>query len=373
MEEIKNKFDRIHEAWNTYFLASKFCQSKINFTPEIKTNFASEIYHYFNDTIPFLINPKYVDTFHESVFQAIGILQIIYTQQDLIDELLPIFKLGKVAKNDLDKKLNRDIRNLLIGHPIRRDARNGNELVSSVFYGSMFCNGNINYIIYSKENNYKGEVVFHNIDKIILRHSNLLNKYLDEISKIIHAALSDFKNSLFDFHLLLSRNVEFEEIIKTTDERLTKSLNSSFLFKEEILKKCIIKRSMHMRYQNAIAVFLDGLGESISWTIDNLEEFLSQPKTQKNKSWEHITPSIVEISTKSNTFVNGKDLHYEFSKLAEKDNLFGIRYFKEKFTDDTVVYEELINMGQNLDSDLEFYSSLEYLRKLFVDRNFLHH
>src|SRR5438045_3034682 len=131
MNEVNDTLDKITTSWNHYFWKNKFCQNRINFTSEIKTNYYGDILSYFNDTLALLtdINPK--KEFNKSIFQTIGVLQLIYTQQDLIDELLYIFKLPQSTKGD--KNPNRDIRNELIGHPIRRKPKD-NELISSVFF-----------------------------------------------------------------------------------------------------------------------------------------------------------------------------------------------------------------------------------------------
>jgi hypothetical protein len=105
-------------------------------------------------------------------------MQIIYVHQDLIDELLYIFKLSASSKED--KNPNRNIRNELVGHPIRRKK----ELVSSVLF-DVFNRSNkeLRYTKYSKEKDFKADLLVYDIENIIKRHQQFLNKYLDEIIK----------------------------------------------------------------------------------------------------------------------------------------------------------------------------------------------
>ncbi|MGV8149979.1 MAG: hypothetical protein ACLKAN_13355 [Alkaliphilus sp.] len=62
MEDISNqikglesKLSKITRIWNDYFLKEEYCQSKINFNDEAKTNYFAEILHYFNDTFKSII------------------------------------------------------------------------------------------------------------------------------------------------------------------------------------------------------------------------------------------------------------------------------------------------------------------------------
>jgi len=77
------------------FLRIKIYQDKINFTDEVKTNYYRDNLSYYNDTIGLLSNIKFEADFQKAVFEAIGPLQIIYTRQDLIAELLFIFRATK--------------------------------------------------------------------------------------------------------------------------------------------------------------------------------------------------------------------------------------------------------------------------------------
>jgi len=55
------------------------------------------------------------------------------------------------------------------------------------------------------------------------------------------------------------------------------------------------------------------------------------------------------------------------SKLYEKHPVFGVSYFKRKFSGNERVMEELSNMERYKDDNLEYYSSFEYLKYLLTN------
>ncbi len=125
---IVQRLDKLSEVWANYFLNYKACNRKINYTDEVKSNYVADIFAYLTDTAVLLKDSNRKRNFNLSLFNAIGILQIIYIHQDLIDELLWVFKLSQ--SEGLYKSVNRNFRNELIGHPIRKRR---NKLISSVF------------------------------------------------------------------------------------------------------------------------------------------------------------------------------------------------------------------------------------------------
>lgn len=219
MERIKDLLDKISDAWNYYFLDYKFCQKKINFTEDVGTNYYGDILSYFNDTLVLLENIEYKEDFNYSIFQAVGILQIIYAQQDLIDELLFIFKLPTSLKED--KNPNRNIRNELVGHPIRRNPKT-KEFISSVFYHKGFENGMILYTLYTKQNSFPGKNYSFKIDDILKSHMTFLEKYLLIILKQVEKIFINFQKALIELELLVRNNADFYKTIKLIEFRYSK-------------------------------------------------------------------------------------------------------------------------------------------------------
>lgn len=68
----------------------------------------SYLNNYLHDTLDLVKPFKKIKSDKDYISQIIVLLQVIYTQQDLIDELLHIFKLQNSKKED--KNPNRDIR-----------------------------------------------------------------------------------------------------------------------------------------------------------------------------------------------------------------------------------------------------------------------
>lgn len=366
METIDNQLEKITDAWNYYFLEYKFCQNQITFTEEIKTNYYGDILNYFNNTLINLSNLEYESTFEKSIFHSVGILQLIYAHQDLIDELLYIFNLPKSSK--LDKNPNREIRNELIGHPIRRHPRT-NEIISSVFFGREFKSGAIHYVLYDKGKIMSSKNMIYKIDDIIDRHKAFLEKYLGIILMKVKTILRRFQKKLAELLVLVNQGIEFSKIVKLVEQRFNKIDKDNYLFKSNILLECFMRQSEHPRYKNTIGLFITTLKEYLQGTIENIGEMFESPK--KTDYSNPIKIKIVRGNIESSKKSKQRELSYEFSKLFEGHPIFGIEYFKTKFKRSKVIMAELINMEENSSNILEFYSSYEYLRILLIKRRLL--
>jgi hypothetical protein len=286
----------------------------------------------------------------------------------LIDELLYIFKLHKSTKQD--KIPNREIRNELVGHPIRRIE---GELISSVFFGSEFKNGRIHYILYSKENNFKGKEVLHSLQSLVESHQQYLEKFTGIIWNRIEKILRQLQKKLCDIKFLLERNVEFDKLLKVIDHYYNQIFKDNYLFEPKILIECFDRQNEHPRYRNTVNLFVTTLGEYLSETKKYIDE-LFQPQPIKFDeveipkievrfvSMDEEVPEITPIA---------EYLHYEFSKLFEKHSVFGLNYFIKKFEGEPKIIEELINMRNHQESNLEYYSSYEYLRELLIEKGLL--
>ncbi len=88
MKKIKYKLTKINSHWNKYYFIKEFFQKKINFTDEVKTNYYGDLNNYFYDTLTFVKPFKKIKSDTDYISQIIVLLQVIYTQQDLIDEFL---------------------------------------------------------------------------------------------------------------------------------------------------------------------------------------------------------------------------------------------------------------------------------------------
>lgn len=91
---------------------------------------------------------------------------------------------------------------------------------------------------------------------------------------------------------------------------------------------------------------------------------------------KNLKSSLIEnINNINNKYLNKKEVtidneyenlssNYSFGKLYHNHPIFGIAYFKETFSEDKKIIEELENMENNIGNDFEFYSSYNYLQYL---------
>lgn len=358
MEIVKLKLKEITEAWNYYFLEYKYCQGKIRFDDEVKTNYYGDVFQFFDDTLDCINEIEYYDNFQQSIFQSVGILQIIYAQQDLIDELLYIFKIQKSESED--KNPNRKIRNELIGHPIRRKPI-GNDLISSVFFGHNFNSGNIHYVLYSKTKDFIGESIIHHLDDIISRHNAFLIKYLDIIWKKIMKIIRQFKKELETLKSLIDSQIPFNKLIDFAEQRFESIFKYDYLFKKEHIMTCFQKISEHPRYSHAVELFIQTLRQHLSEKIQSTSDILVKPAKDEERRIQ-INVQVVDTIDINTDDKEQKYWDYEFSKLHEKHPLFNLMYFRNKFKDDVLVIEEIDNMQNNQTNEMEYNSSYEYLR-----------
>ena len=374
MERIKEKLEKITDVWNHYVLDLNYFQKRINFTLDVRTNYFGDILRYFDDTFDMLKIRK-TKVYQNHVFNMIGLLQVIYIQQDFTDELLYIFRIhhSSVA----DKNPNRELRNELIGHPIRRKKDAHNELVSTVFLGRELSPEQIHYILYSRKNGFKGEDVFHSTSDIIERHKVFIEKYFTQIIVKLNKLLLAYKEKLIVFETMIIKKVAFPKIVNVVIQYFEKITKDNYLFKEKILLACYARRDEHPRYQLTIDVFLAILQAYLKDTFSDIDDLLHrdahQPKKKRFKPVK-INIQVVDatVSNLSEEQKEDKHLHYELSKLHGRSHpLYNIDYFRNKFSNNEEILTELNNMEKNLNSNLEYYSSYEYIEYLLGEHDYL--
>lgn len=350
----KRKLENIARIWNDYIWEYRFCQSQINFDEEIRTNYFGNILAYFQDTLELINKKPQKDSYQENVFYAIGLLQTIYVQQDLIKELLYIFKFDsdKITNED-NRNINRKIRNELIGHPIRREKNANEELISSVFFGNNLDNNTIHYIIYSKANNFKGQEIIHNISQIIQRHEEFLTKNLEIIEEKCFEILNCFLKKVEDMSILIEKKIPFEGLIRVVKNQFEPIFRFNKLFVEGYLIEMNEKRMIQKRYDYGVDLFYRELKETLdNVRVDICEIIGSGQTTPKFKKTEYL---IEDVNSSYN---------YELSKLQEKHPVFNPDYFKRLFPNDVEICAELDNMIEKGHLDLEYYCSCQYVRYL---------
>lgn len=363
---IIKKLELITEAWNNFFLESKFCQGYINYTEEVQTNYYGDIFYMFTDTLKSLDEIE-GDSKHEMVImKTVGVMQVLFVQQDLIDELLYIFKLKQSSKED--KEPNRTIRNELIGHPIRRDTKD-KTLVSSVIFGRALSHEVIHYVIYSPAKSKYGQDKSYNLKDILENHESYLNKYLNQIIDKINKVLISLKKKVAQVKNMLDKQIQVDKIVIFVEHNFNNFTDSHYLHTSEILAEAIRRREEHPRYENIIALCQSELLGFVLDTNDSIDQVLNGGFQPIGASYcdlslnDQLTEEIVMPQA---NYI--RSYRYEFGKLFKNHPIFSINFFKGQFAHDNEIQAELKNIDENGNRTIERYGSLEYLRKLLTQR-----
>ena len=363
---VLKKSKRIRDAWNDCFWEFRVCQRHIRFTAEERSNYIGDLLNYFDDTLhhleKFRIQPNYLSTMYETT----AVLQMMFVQQDMVDEMLGVFKLGKSSSNE--KKFIRNLRNELIGHPISRGE--GGELISSIFITGQTEGSCLSYIRYHKSNNYKHELITHNWKDIFKKHETYLIHFLDKILDQIKEILTRYSQTVL-FLKDGAGQVSFEKLVRWVSLIFDVYTANFPLFYPKNLIDFYNKKDTHPRYRYAIGLFQDGLGDRIGEVLRNIRH-ITLDSTNFNYDTVIKFDIIYLQEFEINEVAVNRKINYEFSKLFEHDHIFGIDYFMQEFNNDSEIIPELENMAVSKgDRTGEFYCSYEYLRHIFTIRGML--
>ncbi|WP_405604124.1 hypothetical protein [Polaribacter sp. Asnod1-A03] len=362
-EEVIVKLERIADIWNHFIWEYDFCKRKIKFTPDVRTNYFGAILGYFQDTFDIIFENKETESNSDRFSNQISLLQSIYVQQDFIEESLIIFKCG-IDKGDLKKDsnyfINRDIRNELVGHPIRKYK---GDIISSCLFGYNGGKGKIVYLRYHKDNNFKFESMEFPISEIIERHKDFLNKYFDKILNKLKRILFDFSKEIENLENLID-NKSFDEILTISKIFYESIFKYDFIYDQESLKKVYAKKDEHKRYQNLIDKFYYDLKSSLKEKKEYAIELFEPKKEFKETNIGIPTINInFEKTTKINSLEKERPVtyHYELGKIATKRTPMDFEFFggclKSKCAENKIVLNELEHMELNIYNDIEYYSA----------------
>lgn len=363
--EVKNKLNKIAAIWNNFIWEYKFCNRKIKFTEDIKTNYFGDILGYFHDTFDVVFKERIVESYADKFAHNISLLQAIYIHQDFIEELLLIFKCG-IDKGELKKDqnyyINRDLRNELVGHPIRRFE---GKFVSSTTFGYNSEKDSIIYLRYHKDNVFQFEEMSFKLSEIIKRHSFFLNTYFDIILEKLKSILTKFIKEIENLEKLIDIK-DFGTVIKIVSLCFESIFKTDFIYEQDSLLKIYNQRNVHKRYQNLIDRFYNDLKNDLKEKKLYVRDlFEIQDKNINNAAIKKLTINIIstlpENSSQENHLINKDSYHYELGKLATKRNAKDFTYFsgflKTKYSSNKLVLDELSHMESNIFNDIEYYSS----------------
>ena len=347
MEEIRNKLEQIRFVWNNYIIRLDFFRKQCNLEPN--SNHFGQVLDHFADSLHIVENYHVPLTHLERYAFNITFLQTIYVQQDLIEEMHRIFKSRinkKHLKSDSNYSINRDIRNELVGHPIRREKGNG-RLISSVTLKYQVQPNSISYIKFEKNKNYQFEEFQFSTFEIKKRHCDFLNSNLNVIQKQIQKILNRYLVTLNEIQKNIESN-NFTAVIK-----LVRCFYESFEFYDNLysfnkIQEIYDKANLHARYRAVIENY-----------INELNAHLIEMKNFISNSDRIVTKS------NSNFLNNSNPYHYEIGGLFEKRDLENFSIYggllRSRIQNNSPALEVLSFMEDNIENEIDYYSSCHYL------------
>lgn len=377
-ELISEKIKLVAKSYNDYIYKYSCFEKGKQFSGIKKVkkhdNYFAEIMNYLLDTLPMVKVADQGNDIDSNIFHHIGLLQIIYVQQDLMGEMLKIFG---CPEGNSGKEMNRKLRNELIGHPVstpRNDEKNKYDDIKSTVLWNLVktTNKTICYTRYSFEkNNHHVETISVDLSEVINRHNAYLNKNLDII-------LGKIKS---DFLPMMVNNIRVLECKWDNFEALAHLANQYFdlaeneiLFSSEWLMKFKRMENDHPRYKFVCGYFklslnkaIEEKNRAIDCVIDDINQILEG-------NIEHRVQSI-PISVMCHNLKFGasdqysekrKDIDntYCLSPLLQKDRYIdsiSFNVLKAHYRDNEDVMSELRYMECNMADDMEYNAAYNFL------------
>lgn len=397
--QIENKLNQVAHIWNDFIWDYKYCNSKIKFTEDVRSNYFGDILGYFKDTLHVVTHDNQYASYPDQFSYHIGLLQAMYIHQDFIEELLLIFRTNISKgdlKNDINYSINRGIRNELVGHPIRKvqvpkgmseidrctecgmvkePTKNKSVLLSSTIFANKTNRDNLIYLRYHKDNNYEFEKMSYSVSDIIDRHNIFLNEYLDIIICKLKSILEKYSDKLKEFEKKIDL-LEFNALFRVTDLYYESIFHSDYIFDKESLLRIYDRRLEHLRYQNVIDEFYSYLRNGVKSSQEEIKRIFG--KEIETETLEPRKPIEIKFVSRDELFEKFTEkskrpevsYHYELGKLASKRNYVDFDHFggmlRSKCESNDLVCAELDHMENNISDKIEYYSSLKLIRKTIL-------
>lgn len=368
-QEIENKLNLISDIWNHFIFEYTFCKKYVKFDEEFETNYFGDIIGYFQDTNEIISNPSSVNSHIDRFANQISLLQSIYVQQDLIEELLRLFKLKDnkgSLKTDPNYSINRDIRNELVGHPIRRLNGNGH-LISSCLFGYDQSSEKLTYLKYHRNNNFEFESMEILISDIKSRHKQFVLTYFDKIINKLEKLLLKFIKEINILENLIDKK-SFEEILKISEVFFETIFNSNKMYDKESLLKIYARKEEHNRYKNFIDQFYKDLRDDIKNTKNHVGELFDKKTNTEKLELKVPIFNIQFVNSDNSSYSIDKrpiTYHYELGKLLVKKSISEFKFhsncLKDKCLDNKIILQELIHMESNFYDDIEYYTAFRVI------------
>ena len=389
----KNKLDRIAQIWEHFIRNYRFCNNRIKFNDDLRTNYFGDILNYFSDTFSLLENQYESDNFQDNFRHSISFLQSVYIQQDFIEEMHFIFKTGIVKgdlKSDRNYSKNREIRNESIGHPIRKtvvsetseeiercptcggireSTKNKEVLLSSILFSSEIDSENISYLKYHRDNKFKFEVVSFSKKEILGRHYTFLNQNFDKIINGLKKILRKFLKKLKEIDRIKNQ-IPIENLVRLLSDSFENIFETDYLFKPKILLELSKRKDEHPRYKVGLESFFEDLGIFLKESREEIEEFLDDKDMFSNPNYfeGELNFEIEFVQASERPKEQNVSYTYELGKLADKERGerfdFFISSLEKRCKENKDAINEINHLKTNKYDDLEYYSAYKMLRKI---------
>jgi uncharacterized CHY-type Zn-finger protein len=272
---------------------------------------------------------------------------------------------GKLKK-DPKYYINRDLRNELVGHPIRKYK---GKLVSSTLFSCQANENEIQYLRYHTDNNFKFESKTFDIGEIQERHREFLEKYFDIILAKLKTILDDYLTELDKLEKVIGKH-DFKTVLKLVELYFESIFKSDFIYDKVSLVKIYDRKDEHKRYKNFIDIFYNDLRTAISDKRASVKDIFEREVINKSSLESLSLPKIEIVFANSDEIDISKEprketYHYEIGKIATKRNPMDFQFFggmlKDKCENNDLVLTEIEHMKQNISDEIEYYTSLKLI------------
>jgi hypothetical protein len=353
MSTISEKINAISHFWIHYACSNQTILKKLNWSEKHNPTFFGDIVEYLKFSSELVFEKYNLKT--GNLLSLTGALQMMYVQQDLLDELKKIFRLPQAIKTGY---VLRQIRNELIGHPISWDKKG--KLQSTVLWNGGFNGVSINYVKYASENNFVPErETKYTVSELLEQHKQFVNKQLDEIICKINSIRKIYQSQIAEILNLKDDITEFPNYLRLAKQLFEDIFIHSHAFQPAILQQCYEKMDNHKRYKYIIELFVKILRDQVSETVDDLEKGLIEKR--------RIVPSqdfkVNLISNAKNLASNNKNhnVDYILSKLVERKPVSSPSDLLPYVNENSLAITEIQHMEKYFQNDLEYYSAFEHL------------
>lgn len=352
MLNISEKIDAISNFWVHYACKYQTITKKLNCSEGLNPTFFADVVEYlkFSSELVFeKFNPKNGD-----LLSLIGTLQMMFVQQDLLDEIRTIFHLKKAIKSDY---MLRQLRNELIGHPI---SRQGGKLKSTVLWNGGFDGESIDYVKYASENNFVPErETLYTVSELLEEHKQFVNKQLDEIINKIKCLVKIYKSQLKQIVNLQDDITKFPIYLRLAQQLFEGVFMHSHAFKPEILQHCYDKMDEHQRYKYVIEYFIKTLRDLAGERLEELETGLLPqnrliPADSIVFKWHNQTKNLKTVK-------GSNELDYILAKLVERKPVCTPGDLRSYVNEDSATMSEISHMEKYYQNDMEYFAAYEYL------------